>query len=276
MVSHACGGHRPQPAAGGRLATISHGRARRRATCAGVAGAGGAHRGGAGRRPPAGRGRPAGGADRCGARAARRARGGRRGGDRRPAVRGAGRHRGRGACRAGRGGGRPAAWWPPCCCWRWPRRGCCARGVPGPEPGPRRVRGTWAAFLGITLLNPLTVLTFAAVVVTLPPGVVDGAAARTLFVVGAGAASLVWQAVLAVLGATLGRRLDRRTARHRGGRQRRHRAAHPSPRCWPSRAARTRRARRAGAPAAGARTGRGPAVPHPRCRRRRRSGRAGW
>jgi threonine/homoserine/homoserine lactone efflux protein len=78
---------------------------------------------------------------------------------------------------------------------------------------PRRARRTWAAFLGITLLNPLTVVAFGAVVVALPPALLTGTAARTAFVVGVGAASMAWQAVLAALGAALGRRLGRRWQR---------------------------------------------------------------
>jgi threonine/homoserine/homoserine lactone efflux protein len=81
------------------------------------------------------------------------------------------------------------------------------------DPPPARPWRTFAAFLGLTLLNPLTVLTFAAVVVALPPDLLDTAGARVAFVLGAGAASIAWQAVLAGAGAVLGQRLDPRWQR---------------------------------------------------------------
>lgn len=68
---------------------------------------------------------------------------------------------------------------------------------------------TWLRFLGLTILNPATIIYFAALIL----GLGDygaGPAERAAFVVGAGLASLSWQTVLAVLGAVGHRRLPRR------------------------------------------------------------------
>lgn len=68
---------------------------------------------------------------------------------------------------------------------------------------------TWLRFLGLTILNPATIIYFAALIL----GLGDygaGPAERTAFVVGAGVASLSWQTVLAVLGAVGHRRLPHR------------------------------------------------------------------
>lgn len=88
-----------------------------------------------------------------------------------------------------------------------------AGAAPTSAPEAARPWRTWAGFLGLTALNPLTLLTFGAVVVALPAGLLDGPAQRAAFVAGAGGASLAWQAVLAVAGAALGRRLDARWQR---------------------------------------------------------------
>ncbi len=72
---------------------------------------------------------------------------------------------------------------------------------------------TTAAFLALTLLNPLTVVTFAAVVVALPPDLLAGAGARAAFVLGVGGASLAWQLALGLLGGLLGARLSPRWQR---------------------------------------------------------------
>jgi arginine exporter protein ArgO len=84
--------------------------------------------------------------------------------------------------------------------------------VDAPLPGAREYAVTYARFLGLTIINPLTVVYFAAVVLglglaaELTPG--DGVA----FVVGAFLASLSWQLLLAGVGALAGRRLPRRFA----------------------------------------------------------------
>ncbi len=67
---------------------------------------------------------------------------------------------------------------------------------------------TYAAMLGLTLLNPATIIYFAALTVGLP--FLGGVAERAAFVVAAFVASLSWQLLLAVFGATLGRGAGRR------------------------------------------------------------------
>jgi len=93
-----------------------------------------------------------------------------------------------------------------------------APGLPAPAVGgyPAEAERPWrtfGGFLALTLLNPLTVLTFGAVVVALPPGLLDGVAPRVAFVLGAGAASLAWQLALAGAGSLLGSRLGPRWQR---------------------------------------------------------------
>ena len=61
-------------------------------------------------------------------------------------------------------------------------------------------RGAYGRFLGLTLLNPSTIATFAAVIVALPAALVDTTSERFAFVFGAAAASLLWQALLATAG----------------------------------------------------------------------------
>jgi arginine exporter protein ArgO len=77
---------------------------------------------------------------------------------------------------------------------------------------PRRTEytRTYAKFLGLTVINPLTVVYFAAVVLGL--GLADDLTARqgALFVTGAFLASLSWQTLLAGVGAVAGRKLPRR------------------------------------------------------------------
>ncbi|CAN5552531.1 LysE family transporter [soil metagenome] len=66
-----------------------------------------------------------------------------------------------------------------------------------------RHRRTYLVLLGLTLLNPVTVVYFAALVVGLPD--LGGAAERTAFVGAVFVASLSWQSLLAIVGAVLGR-----------------------------------------------------------------------
>lgn len=68
--------------------------------------------------------------------------------------------------------------------------------------GPARA---YLGFLGITLLNPMTVVYFAALVLAGEGGAVPDRVAKTLFVVAAFAASASWQLFLAGGGALLGR-----------------------------------------------------------------------
>ncbi|MER7623544.1 LysE family transporter [Streptomyces sp. NPDC126503] len=82
-------------------------------------------------------------------------------------------------------------------------------GAPAP-PGvpPRRA---YLTFLGITILNPMTVLYFTALVLGGSP--VRGPAAATAFVLAAFAASASWQLLLAVTGTLLGHTLSSPRAR---------------------------------------------------------------
>jgi threonine/homoserine/homoserine lactone efflux protein len=74
----------------------------------------------------------------------------------------------------------------------------------------RAARGgarTYVAFLGLTLMNPATVAYFVALILGLRVDLLAGAAARTLFVVGAFAASASWQLALVAGGGLAHRRL---------------------------------------------------------------------
>ncbi|MFY1654563.1 LysE family transporter [Solwaraspora sp. WMMB762] len=70
---------------------------------------------------------------------------------------------------------------------------------------------TYAAFVGLTLLNPMTIVYFAALVVGYQGHTADSADGRvlvgTVFVVAAFVASASWQLLLATGGAILGRTL---------------------------------------------------------------------
>jgi arginine exporter protein ArgO len=86
-----------------------------------------------------------------------------------------------------------------------------ARGAPGSSDLPRNLVATYLRFLAITLLNPMTVVYFAALSLGLPAVSGSGeAAGRAAFVVGAFGASLSWQLLLAGLGALAHRRLPAR------------------------------------------------------------------
>jgi len=81
---------------------------------------------------------------------------------------------------------------------------------PGRDPtvdGPLR---TFAGFLALTLVNPLTVTYFAALMLGLGDDTLGSTADKVLFVAGAFAASAAWQLTLARAGATLHRRLPGR------------------------------------------------------------------
>lgn len=68
------------------------------------------------------------------------------------------------------------------------------------DPESRGLLQTYAQFLGLTLLNPMTIAYFASLILG-GGGRLDSAAARGLFVLGAGLASLSWQSLLAASGA---------------------------------------------------------------------------
>ena len=80
--------------------------------------------------------------------------------------------------------------------------------VPAGGRAPRSRLRTYLEMLALTLLNPATVIYFAALTVGLP--FLGGIGERIAFVVAAFAASLSWQILLAAFGATLGRGAGRR------------------------------------------------------------------
>src|SRR5438046_1771371 len=75
-----------------------------------------------------------------------------------------------------------------------------------------RTAGTYLMFLGLTMLNPPTVIYFASLAIALPEVSADFAS-RAAFVLGAFLSSLSWQEVLAVVGAGLAGRLPQRLQR---------------------------------------------------------------
>jgi threonine/homoserine/homoserine lactone efflux protein len=77
-------------------------------------------------------------------------------------------------------------------------------------PDAQRPLRTYMSFIGITLLNPLTIVYFTAFILGRgnPSGVT--LLAGTAFVFGAGLASLSWQTLLAALGGVAGRRITPR------------------------------------------------------------------
>lgn len=83
------------------------------------------------------------------------------------------------------------------------------RAVPGSAAMPDRIGPTYLRFLGLTLLNPQTVIYFAALILALPD-LGRGPADRAAFVAGAFLASLSWQLVLAGVSAVAHHRLPRR------------------------------------------------------------------
>lgn len=83
------------------------------------------------------------------------------------------------------------------------------RAVPGSAVMPVRVVGTYLRFLGLTLLNPQTVIYFAALILVLPD-LGRGPGERAAFVAGAFVASLSWQVVLAAVSALAHHRLPPR------------------------------------------------------------------
>jgi arginine exporter protein ArgO len=82
-----------------------------------------------------------------------------------------------------------------------------ARESSGPGTG-----NTYLLFLGLTMLNPPTVIYFVSLAIALPEVSAD-LASRAAFVIGAFLASLSWQELLAVGGATLHGRLTPRLQR---------------------------------------------------------------
>jgi threonine/homoserine/homoserine lactone efflux protein len=66
---------------------------------------------------------------------------------------------------------------------------------------------TYIKFVGLTLINPLTIVTFAALILGNPSQALESVEGKILFVVGAAFSSLSWQTLLAALGAIAHRAL---------------------------------------------------------------------
>jgi arginine exporter protein ArgO len=84
---------------------------------------------------------------------------------------------------------------------------------PVTDGGVRTAPRAFATLLGITLLNPVTVLYFSALVLGSKANGLGGAAQSAVFVVAAFAASASWQLLLVGGGVALGRVLTGRTGR---------------------------------------------------------------
>src|SRR5437868_3424864 len=76
--------------------------------------------------------------------------------------------------------------------------------APAPAPGGTSMAGTYASLLGLTLLNPVTVVYFGAMVLG-NQRATGSLAAGLVFVLAAFAASASWQVLIAAGGAILGR-----------------------------------------------------------------------
>jgi threonine/homoserine/homoserine lactone efflux protein len=88
------------------------------------------------------------------------------------------------------------------------------RAIPGgtaarPEPRAERPVAVYARFVGLTLLNPLTITYFAALILGGSAEIPDWSG-RVVFVIGAALASLSWQSLLAASGALGHRHLSPR------------------------------------------------------------------
>lgn len=79
----------------------------------------------------------------------------------------------------------------------------------GAQPG-GGMGAVFLRFLGLTLMNPMTVAYFGALILGRPSGSQPGPLAAAFFVAGAAAASLSWQMLLAVVGAAGRQRLSPR------------------------------------------------------------------
>lgn len=91
----------------------------------------------------------------------------------------------------------------------WRERDAAAAAPGQVAPGDTGPLGTYARYVGLTLLNPTTVVYFAALVLAIP-SLDDDPLARPAFVLGALLASLSWQTLLAALGAIAHYRLPPR------------------------------------------------------------------
>lgn len=80
----------------------------------------------------------------------------------------------------------------------------------GPQASSARELTVYGRFFGLTLLNPMTVVYFVALILGGAAGSETSNAARLLFVFGAGIASLSWQTLLAASAAVFHTRLSLR------------------------------------------------------------------
>lgn len=77
-------------------------------------------------------------------------------------------------------------------------------------PAMQSTRNTYILFLGLTLLNPMTIVYFAALILGGAAGSEATVASRVLFVIGAAVASLTWQTFLAASASLFHKRLSAR------------------------------------------------------------------
>ncbi|BEP16227.1 LysE family transporter [Acidothermaceae bacterium B102] len=86
-------------------------------------------------------------------------------------------------------------------------RGYVSDAAPGLDAGSPGRRAAFVRMLGVTLVNPGTLVYFVALAVGVRSGAPVSATDQTVFVVAACAASASWQLLLVTSGAALGRRL---------------------------------------------------------------------
>ena len=109
----------------------------------------------------------------------------------------------------------------PSCCWPWAPTVCGRPGRSKRGSGSRTAATTdsqslgriYLRFLGLTLLNPLTIAYFGALILGRDAGATITPLDRLLFVLGAALASLSWQTLLAGLGSLANQRLSPRFQR---------------------------------------------------------------
>jgi len=82
-----------------------------------------------------------------------------------------------------------------------------------PASSSQGLPGIYFRFLGLTILNPLTIAYFGALILGRDAGVTTSSLDRALFVFGAALASLSWQTLLAALGSLANKRLSPRFQR---------------------------------------------------------------
>ena len=97
--------------------------------------------------------------------------------------------------------------------WRMRQAGDHQDAAPADDNDRSHLR-TFGQFLGLTLLNPLTVAYFGALILGRNTGSIVTLADRTAFILGAALASLSWQTLLAVIGALAKRHLSPRFQRY--------------------------------------------------------------